>query len=312
MKLASAGTAFAAVAEISAAGYCLAAQPQGGSLQATLIAHCLAAVICAATAARFRTPSFLFYVVPALLLPVGGVLTVWATSYILRSPVGAPQDDAAPFETVSVARSSESPAALMEPLAGTLRQLPLNDIQSLASGLRSARPASSAAAVLQYLQQHEDTEVRFRAQGSVTRAIRPAEELLKQLSEHETLTSSQCHAAADACMDLAEWTPATGANKVALLQNAISYLDSAESSIPQLARLTRAQLASRHTDGAATSLENLRVAGASDQLCDPLQAELLYQQGDWQKLAQHCATLPSTTSDISSTARFWRTAMTTG
>lgn len=306
MKAATALTALAAIIEIGAASYYLAAQPLGAALQVTLFVHGVAAIICAAMAAQIRSASFVFYVVPALLLPIGGVLTVLAASMILRSPAGAPQEDASPFAVV--APSSSSPGKVVfQPLAGALKELPLRKVRSLASGLRTARPVRAAAMILQHLQQHEDTEVRFRAQGAVTRAIRSADEILKQGSDKDTLTDRQRCSVADACVSLADWSPATGANEATLLQNAISVLsDQQVPSIPQLARLTRAQLDAKQTAAAAASLEQLQLAGASEYLCASLKAEVLYQQRNWQALAKHCSALQSVDPEMSSTARFWR------
>ncbi|MCB1098850.1 MAG: hypothetical protein KDN22_24975 [Verrucomicrobiae bacterium] len=329
MKPGTLAMAAAALIETGAASYYLAAQPQDGMLVATLAVHAVAACLCALAGAsvtaprtdstaenkpRSRAAAFVFYIVPALLLPIGGVATVVAMSLILRSDAKATSEDASPFEKITLASVSRPEVVMLEPLAGALKQLPLHQIRAVATGLRNARPTHSAAAVLQHLQQHDDTEVRFRAQGAVTRALRQSDDCLKQLAGHESLTHQQNLAAADACLNLAEWTRATGSNRNALLENAIGYLaDEKIPAIPRLARLVRAQLAARRTDGAADSLAKLRAAGASQDLLSPLQAELLYQQRDWNALAEYCASESSPNPGISAAAtRFWRAAAIAG
>lgn len=324
MKTGTFAMAVAALFEIGAASYFLVAQPQAGVLLAILTVHAVAACVCALTGAavtapdidpkavdkpRSRAAAFVFFVVPALLLPIGGVLTVVAMSLILRSPARATSEDASPFERLSLASVSTPAATMVEPLAGALKQLTLGEVRAVATGLRDVRPASAAAALLQRLQRHEDTEVRFRAQGSVTRAVRASEDCLKQLAEVATLTSQQTLAAADACLDLAEWGSATGANRNTLFENAIAYLaDEQAPAIPRLTRLVRAQLAARRTDGAADYMAKLRATGASEDLLQPLEAELLYQQRNWNALAQRSAGRPS----HHPAARFWRAAAVTG
>ncbi|MDA0812692.1 MAG: hypothetical protein O3C21_09925 [Verrucomicrobia bacterium] len=314
----------AALFEIGAASYFLVAQPQAGVLLAILAVHAVASCVRALAGAavtapdvvpkavdqpRSRAAAFVFYLVPALLLPIGGVLTVVAMSLILRSPATAASEDASPFERLSLASVSTPAATMAEPLAGSLKQLLLGEIRAVATGLRNVRPASAAAVVLQHLQRHEDTEVRFRAQGAVTRAVRASEDCLKQFAEVATLTSQQNLAAADACLDLAEWAPATGTNRNTLLENAIGYLaDEQAPAIPRLTRLVRAQLSALRTDGAADSLAKLRAAGASEDLLQPLEAELLYLQRDWNALAQRSADQPS----HHPAARFWRAAAIAG
>lgn len=324
MKSATFAMAVAALIEIGAASYYLVAQPQAGALLAILAVHAVAACVCALAGAavtttdidakainkpRSRAAAFVFYVVPALLLPIGGVLTVVAMSLILRSPARATSEDVSPFERLSLASHSIPATPMAEPLAGALKQLSLGEVRAVATGLRNARPARAAAAVLQHLQRHEDTEIRFRAQGAVTRAVRVSEECLKQIAEIATLTPQQNLAAADACLDLAEWASATGANRNTLLENALCYLAEEQApAIPRLTRLVRAQLAARRTEGAADSLAKLRAASASEDLLQPLEAELLYLQRDWNALAQRSADQPSHLP----AARFWRAAAIAG
>ena len=324
MKSGTLAMAIAALIEMGAASYFLVATPQAGILAAVLAIHAVAACVCALAGAavtapdidpkavakpRSRAAAFVFYVVPALLLPIGGVLTVVAMSLILRPPAGATSEDASPFERLSLASVSTPAATMAEPLAGALKQLSLGEVRAVAAGLRNVRPARDAAAVLQHLQQHEDTEVRFRAQGAVTRAVRASEDCLKQLAEVETLTPQQKLEAADACLDLAEWAPATGASRNTLLENAIAYLaDEQAPAIPRLTRLARAQLVARRTDDAADSLAKLRAAGASEDLLQPLEAELLYLQRDWNALAQRSVDQPSQHP----AARFWCAAAIAG
>ena len=322
MKLGIACIVIGVAVEIWAASQLLATE---STESATIVWHLVAATLCSfagATvsapikagvgegASRSRAAFLLIYYVLAVLLPVGGVLTVLAMTLLLGKKPSAPREDAPPFEAYGPPQPAISSEAILETLGGSLAMLPLDRLRSAACGLRQVRPANLTAKLLQHLQLNEDTETRFRAQGAVARAIRPAEELLRHATSTDYPTRPhQKLAAADACLELADWTPATGANRQTLIENCIGFLDDDSiEGLPRLERLARAQLAAARPDQAAETIEQLKAAGASSHLSGPLEAELLFQQRDWVALAERCRALLATNPELSGVARFWRAA----
>ena len=157
----------------------------------------------------------IFFFVPALTIPVIGILITTALVLLLRQPSlgGLRPEERFVFgnpEDIAARRESRDPQANLIPLAASFRDMDEDTLCQAILGLKHLGPVRAIAPFLRRFQQDPRTSVQFSAQAVLTGATEAIEETLRALRARAAADPRDPETAlalASTLDQLADWTP---------------------------------------------------------------------------------------------------------
>lgn len=271
--------------------------------------HVVGAGLFAIGAAKFfARPMAPLYFVLAAIVPVVGMLTVVGLNLVLEGDAGLELDDEE-FDIGNpiLARPERGGSELvLKPVVRQMRELDSESIGRMILGLSKRGAAERGYQVLRRFQQDSDVELQFYAQNAQRGATEGLEERLKMLRarlDEEPDGPAFNLAIAEVLIELAGRRTTSSSDGNAYVRRAFDHLKKAPEGAQRAALELRGYLLV-HEPAAA------RVAWEKLPLSDPrrviFEAEVLYAERDWERLAECAGRLESSDTQVRTAREFWR------
>jgi hypothetical protein len=254
---------------------------------------------------RPMTPLFFVF---SLVLPLVGMLTVLGLNRVLSGSAGpvTAEDDLEVGNPILGRGLPGVAEVFLQPIARMMRERDGGSIGRMILGLSKGGMAERGHQVLRRFQQDSDVELQFYAQNAQRGATEGLELHLKNLSakladqpEDEVVRS----ALAEVLIELAGRRTTSGSDANSYVRRALEHLKQVPESARRSAMEVRGHLLVREPAGARSALEKLP---GDDVRRGRLEAEVLFAERDWKRLADFAEGLESTDIRLRTARAFWR------